>query len=228
MERASETISRIDLPILPRTLLSGGTPISVGPQLHPSGAQATNLESPLVMSLSLPPPHTFLSANPAHSVSTFHPELSHSSPVPLPPPPSLAWTVCSSLQSAPLAGSLLTKAGRIQVMACCPSARSPRVALLSLIVKGLAGPKKASLSLAPMAPLFSPPYSFLHPSPLLSDLARLLALPLTCPARSSLRVVHPGRVLCLDQPAARAITDLTRSPHLGVCSHVPCLGPTLA
>lgn len=58
--QASETISRIDLLILPQNLLSWGAPISVGPSCVLPGDWATNLESPL-MSLSQPSPYFFVS-----------------------------------------------------------------------------------------------------------------------------------------------------------------------
>lgn len=81
----------------------------------------------------------------------------------------------------------------MQVTAWSPPVHVPLVALLSAIIRVLAqGPEKASLSLGPTALLFSPPATFLHPYSLLSDLALLHCLPLTCPVCSSLRVIHPA------------------------------------
>lgn len=191
--QASETISRIDLLMLPQNLLSWGAPISVGPSSVLPGDRATNLESPLMISLSQPSPFFFVSKSCSfcfHILSRTQPFLPSS-------PAAITHSACCSGLFRPLQPvsphSSQKDSVQIQVTACCPSVHSPHVALLSLRV--FAGPEKASLGLAPMAPLFSPPYYCLYPYSLLSDLAWLLSLPLTCPARSSLRVVHPGHPL---------------------------------
>lgn len=116
---------------------------------------------------------------------------------------------------------------KIQVTASYTSVHSPLVALLSL------SPWRARKSLTqsgPLSPSVLTSYHFLCPYSLLSDLARLLSLPLTCPALLQPQGRSPWlcpRVLWLDRPALGVITDLTLSSHSGLCSNVSCSVPTV-